>query len=69
MRSPSNKGEKVHAVENIFEIDMLKDVLETHGFVYAVTEQKDPAYDGLLSSRSDARHSSLKKGTERKSGQ
>jgi hypothetical protein len=34
MSSPSNKWEKVHEVENTFETDMIKDVLETHGCAY-----------------------------------
>jgi hypothetical protein len=48
MREPSDKWVKVHTIESIFEMDMLKDALEKEGFTYTIKEHKDTAYDGLF---------------------
>jgi hypothetical protein len=44
----SNKWVKVHTVESIFEMDVLKDALDREGIEYFVKEYKDTAYDGLF---------------------
>jgi hypothetical protein len=43
-----NRWVKIHTIENIFEMDMLKDALEREGIGYSVKEYKDTAYDGLF---------------------
>ncbi|MCX5803266.1 MAG: DUF2007 domain-containing protein [Proteobacteria bacterium] len=43
-----NRWVKIHTIENIFEMDMLKDALEREGIDYSVKEYKDTAYDGLF---------------------
>jgi ketol-acid reductoisomerase len=48
MRQPSNKWVKVHTIESIFEMDMIKDALEKEGLAYTIKEHKDTAYDGLF---------------------
>jgi hypothetical protein len=42
------KWVKVHTVESIFEMDVLKDALDKEGIEYLVREHKDTAYDGLF---------------------
>jgi hypothetical protein len=44
----SNKWIKVHTVENIFEMDMLKAALEKESIEYMMKGHKDTAYDGLF---------------------
>jgi hypothetical protein len=44
----SNKWVKVHTVESIFEMDVLKDALDREDIEYVVKEHKDTAYDGLF---------------------
>jgi hypothetical protein len=44
----SNKWVKVHTVESIFEMDVLKDALDREDIEYVVKEYKDTAYDGLF---------------------
>ena len=39
---------KVHTIENIFEMDMIKDTLDKEGVEYQIKEYKDTAYDGLF---------------------
>jgi len=39
---------KIHVIENIFEMDMLKDALDREGIEYSIKEYKDTAYDGLF---------------------
>jgi hypothetical protein len=39
---------KVHTVDNIFEMDTLKSVLEKEGIDYLAKEHRDTAYDGLF---------------------
>ena len=39
---------KVHTIESIFEMDMIKDALEKEGIAYSIKEHKDTAYDGLF---------------------
>jgi hypothetical protein len=43
-----NRWKKLHTVENIFEMDMIKDALEKESIDYIVKEHKDTAYDGLF---------------------
>jgi hypothetical protein len=43
-----NKWVKVHTIESIFEMDMLKDALNQEGIEYSIKEYKDTAYDGLF---------------------
>jgi hypothetical protein len=42
------KWVKLHTVENIFEMDMLKDALDREEIEYSFKEYKDTAYDGLF---------------------
>jgi hypothetical protein len=42
------KWKKIHVIENIFEMDMLKDALDKEGLEYTIKEYKDTAYDGLF---------------------
>jgi hypothetical protein len=42
------KWVKVHTVESIFEMDVLKDALDKEGIEYLAREHKDTAYDGLF---------------------
>jgi hypothetical protein len=42
------KWKKIHVIENIFEMDMLKDALDNEGLEYTIKEYKDTAYDGLF---------------------
>lgn len=39
---------KIHTLENIFEMDMVKDALEREGIDYTIKEYRDTAYDGLF---------------------
>jgi len=43
-----NRWVKIHTIESIFEMDMLKDALEKESIDYSVKEYKDTAYDGLF---------------------
>lgn len=45
---PLNKWVKVHVIESIFEMDMLRDALDKEGIEYRIKEYKDTAYDGLF---------------------
>jgi hypothetical protein len=42
------RWKKVHIIENIFEMDMLKDALDRESIEYSIKEYKDTAYDGLF---------------------
>jgi hypothetical protein len=44
----SDKWVKVHTVESIFEMDVLKAALEGESIEYVMKEHKDTAYDGLF---------------------
>ncbi len=48
MRRFLNKQVKVHTIESIFEMDMIKDALDKEGLSYSIKEHKDTAYDGLF---------------------
>jgi hypothetical protein len=48
MTQTQEKWKKVHVIENIFEMDMLKDALDREDIEYSVKEYKDTAYDGLF---------------------
>jgi len=39
---------KIHVIENIFEMDMIKDALEKEDLEYSIKEHRDTAYDGLF---------------------
>jgi len=39
---------RVHTIESVFEMDMIKDALEKEGVEYRIKEYKDTAYDGLF---------------------
>jgi hypothetical protein len=43
-----NKWVKVHVIESIFEMDMIKDALDKEGIWYIIKEHRDTAYDGLF---------------------
>jgi hypothetical protein len=45
--SPGN-WVKVHTIESIFEMDVIKDALENEEIEYSTKEYKDTAYDGLF---------------------
>jgi len=44
----SEKWKKIHTIESIFEMDMIKDALEKEDLEYNIKEHKDTAYDGLF---------------------
>jgi len=44
----SNRWVKTHAVESIFEMDLLKAALDKESVEYVVKEHKETAYDGLF---------------------
>jgi len=39
---------KIHTIETIFEMDMIRNALEEEDMEYRVKEYKDTAYDGLF---------------------
>jgi len=39
---------KIHTIESIFEMDMIKDALDNDDIPYTIKEHKDTAYDGLF---------------------
>jgi hypothetical protein len=39
---------KIHTIENIFEMDMIKDSFEKEDIEYRIKEYRDTAYDGLF---------------------
>jgi hypothetical protein len=43
-----NKWVKIHIIESIFEMDMIRDGLDREGIEYSIKEYKDTAYDGLF---------------------
>jgi len=44
----TNKWVRIHTIESIFEMDILKDALEKDGIEFSIKEYKDTAYDGLF---------------------
>lgn len=44
----SEKWKKIHIIESIFEMDVIKDALEKEDLEYNIKEHKDTAYDGLF---------------------
>jgi hypothetical protein len=44
----NEKWKKIHIIESIFEMDMIKDALEKEDLEYSIKEHKDTAYDGLF---------------------
>ena len=44
----SNRWVKVHVIESIFEMDMIRDALDKEGIGHTIKEYKDTAYDGLF---------------------
>jgi hypothetical protein len=44
----NEKWKKIHIIESIFEMDMIKDALEKEDLEYNIKEHKDTAYDGLF---------------------
>lgn len=42
------KWKKIHIIESIFEMDMIRDALDKEGVEYTIKEYKDTAYDGLF---------------------
>lgn len=43
-----NKQVNIHTIENIFEMDMIRDALDAEGIPYTIKEHRDTAYDGLF---------------------
>jgi hypothetical protein len=39
---------RIHTIESVFEMDMIKDALDKEGIEYTIKEYKDTAYDGLF---------------------
>jgi hypothetical protein len=39
---------RIHTIESVFEMDMIKDALEKEEVEYRIKEYKDTAYDGLF---------------------
>jgi hypothetical protein len=44
----SDKWERIHTIESIFEMDVIKDALDKDDIPYSIKEYKDTAYDGLF---------------------
>ena len=44
----SDRWIKVHTVESVFEMDLLKEALGGESIEYVMKEHKDTAYDGLF---------------------
>ena len=44
----TDRWKKIHTLESIFEMDMLRDALEKEGLEYSIKEYKDTSYDGLF---------------------
>jgi len=42
------RWKKIHVIESIFEMDMVKDALEREDIEYNIKEYKDTAYNGLF---------------------
>ena len=48
---PQDSQEKwirIHTIESVFEMDMIKDALDKENIEYTIKEYKDTAYDGLF---------------------
>jgi len=43
-----NRWVKIHTIESIFEMDVVKDALNKEGIFYTIKEYRDTAYDGLF---------------------
>jgi uncharacterized protein Veg len=43
-----NKQVNIHTIENIFEMDMIRDALDAEGIPYTIKEHRGTAYDGLF---------------------
>lgn len=43
-----NNAVKIHMIESIFEMDMLRDALDQENIEYEMKEYHDTAYDGLF---------------------
>jgi ketol-acid reductoisomerase len=46
--SNRDKWIKIHTIESVFELDMIRDALDGEGIEYQIKEYKDTAYDGLF---------------------
>jgi ketol-acid reductoisomerase len=44
----SDKWIKIHTIESVFELDVIRDALDREGIEYRIKEYKDTAYDGLF---------------------
>jgi len=44
----ADKWVKIHTIESIFEMDMIKDALDKENIEMSIKEHKDTAYDGLF---------------------
>ncbi len=44
----SERWEKVHTAESVFEMETLKQAFEREGIEYVVRQHRDTAYDGLF---------------------
>ena len=47
-RDSPDKWVRIHTFESVFEMDMIKDALDSEGIEYRIKEYKDTAYDGLF---------------------
>ncbi len=47
-QNSQDKWIRVHVIESVFEMDMLKDALDKDDIDYSIKEYKDTAYDGLF---------------------
>ncbi|HEY3275311.1 MAG TPA: hypothetical protein VGJ94_01720 [Syntrophorhabdaceae bacterium] len=47
-RVDPEKWVRIHTIESVFEMDMIRDALDKEGIEYSIKEYKDTAYDGLF---------------------
>ena len=47
-RDNRDRWVRIHTIESVFEMDMIKDALEKEEVEYRIKEYKDTAYDGLF---------------------
>lgn len=43
-----SKETNIYTIENIFEMDMIRNALDAEGISYTIKEHRDTAYDGLF---------------------
>ena len=62
--SGRDKWVRIHTIESVFELDMIRDALNGEGIDYRIKEYKDTAYDGLFILQKGYASLSVKEGYE-----